>query len=258
MSISPELAAGAVLVSAAVACGPLAIRAAFWMRPGRQVFFASWGFGQVLVGLIAASVAGLLAAGFLGAPWSSLVTLFGLAGGCLVALASARRAQREPWVALGLSRRSLAPRALAVGPLLALLAVPAGIGAALLVGEPTALGPGAAWLPDSASGLDPRGLVIFLLIAPLVTELWFRGFLQPLLVQNFSERGGLLLSAVLFASIHGPAAFLPMLALGLALALAKLRTQSTFSAVLGAVLWNATALALASFDAGSIQLPLAL
>lgn len=257
MSLSPDVAAGAVLAAGAIASGPLAIRAAFRMRPGRNVFFASWGFGQALVGLIVAVVAGLVAGHFLPPEYAGLATPIGLAGGCVVALASARRAQRAPWAALGLSQPALAPSSLVVGPALAVLALPAGIGAALLTGT-WAGGEGplrAEVLASASTGIDPVWWLTFLLFAPLVAELWFRGFLQPLLVQNFSERGGLVLSAVLFASLHGTADFLPMLALGLALALAKLRTQSTYTVILGTVLWNGVALWLAS--SGSARLPLA-
>ena len=212
---------------------------------------------RALLGLIVAVVAGLLAGSFLPAEYAGLATPIGLAGGCVVALASARRAQREPWAALGLAQPALAPSSLLVGPALTILALPAGIGAAFLTGTwAGAEGSLRSSLFDSfPAGVDPVWLVVFLLFAPLVTELWFRGFLQPLLVQNFSERGGLVLSAVLFASIHGTADFLPMLALGLALALAKLRTQSTYTVILGTVLWNAVALWLAS--SGSARLPLA-
>ncbi len=257
MNVSPDVAAGAVLTAGAIASGPLAIRAAFQLRPGRNVFFASWGFGQALVGLIVAVLAGLLAASFLPPEYAGLATPIGLAGGCVVAFASAHRAQRAPLAALGLAPSALAARPLLVGPAMTLLALPAGIGTAFLAGTWGASE--GSWrssvLESGSAGLDPVWWVVFLLFAPVVTELWFRGFLQPLLVQNFSERGGLVLSAVLFASIHGTADFLPMLALGLALALAKLRTQSSYTVILGAALWNAVAFWLGS--SGSARLPLA-
>lgn len=254
MNVSPELAGGAVLVAGSVAAGPLAVRAAFRLRPGRNVFFASWGFGQALVALIAMILVGWLAPRFLTDLPVGGASILAIGAGCLVAFHAARRAQREPVLALGLAPEASGGAALLVGPLVALMAVPAGIGASMVSAE---LGAGPSLRAvHLAGGLDPVSIALFLLIGPLVTELWFRGFLQPLLVQNFSERGGVVLSALLFAAIHGLPDFLPAFALGLALSLAKLRTQSTWSAFLGSVTWNAVAFALAAAGAQGIGLPL--
>ena len=50
--------------------------------------------------------------------------------------------------------------------------------------------------------------------------------LQPLFVQNFREGGGIFLTSLAFAALHGAAAFLPVLALSLLLGVIYLRTRS--------------------------------
>lgn len=57
--------------------------------------------------------------------------------------------------------------------------------------------------------LDSRGsialLVLFVgLLGPLCEELAFRGFLMPLLVRSLGAVSGIVLSALLFALLHGP------------------------------------------------------
>ena len=60
---------------------------------------------------------------------------------------------------------------------------------------------------------------------PLLEEVLFRGFLQPLLVQNFRDKGGIVLTSALFAVMHGTSAFLPIFGLSLILGAVMLRTQ---------------------------------
>jgi membrane protease YdiL (CAAX protease family) len=79
---------------------------------------------------------------------------------------------------------------------------------------------------ESASGASLWALVLVVVaLQPLLEELIFRAFLQPLLVQNLGDRGGLALTSVLFALLHGPGFFLPIFALSLLLGALKLRTQ---------------------------------
>ena len=97
---------------------------------------------------------------------------------------------------------------------------------------------------NDGSGLDKGNrstcpllaAVIAVAVGPLLEELLFRGFLQPVLAQVAGARGGLVLSSALFASLHG-AAGLPMLfALSLFLGWLQLRTRNL------AVPWSAHAL----------------
>jgi uncharacterized protein len=63
------------------------------------------------------------------------------------------------------------------------------------------------------------------LVLPLFEELLFRGFLQPLLVQNLHDRAGLVLTALCFALLHGVEAGVPIFGFALILGGLMLRTQ---------------------------------
>lgn len=66
--------------------------------------------------------------------------------------------------------------------------------------------------------------VLAILVGPWIEELLFRGFLQPFLGQYMNERAALVLSAFLFARLHGMAG-LPLL-FGLALFLGWLQQRT--------------------------------
>lgn len=76
---------------------------------------------------------------------------------------------------------------------------------------------------ESGARLVP---VIFgVLVLPFFEELAFRAFLQPLLVQNLREVGGVVLTAALFGLLHGLSAFLPVFVLALILGGVMQRTR---------------------------------
>jgi len=54
----------------------------------------------------------------------------------------------------------------------------------------------------------PLSLAVFAVmavtIAPLFEELFFRGFIQPLLSRSFGVTAGVILTAVLFGALHAP------------------------------------------------------
>lgn len=245
---------GLLLAALGLSLWPLWRRALLWAAPGRNVYFVSWGFSQVLIAILAAALAnfavGALIEGAAGAMGAFLASLVAVA---LVAAWTARKTQREPLRSLGLlvgrPDRELLCAVLALVVALPLLfglawawpelysqlagllsAGPAGAAATQSSGSLGALGP--VWLWGAA-----------LLVSPALQELCLRGFLQPLLIQNFSERGGLLLSALIFAAMHGPSGFPVLLALGLVLAEVKLRTHSTWAAWLTHVLYMALCIA---------------
>ena len=67
--------------------------------------------------------------------------------------------------------------------------------------------------------------LLVILVIPFFEELMFRGFLQPLFVQNLGDRGGVFLTSLIFAVLHGDSRFLPIFCLALLLGSLKLRTQ---------------------------------
>jgi hypothetical protein len=83
-------------------------------------------------------------------------------------------------------------------------------------------------------------------MAPLVEELFFRGFLYPLLARRLGLAAGVLLTAAGFAMMHASqlaSAWAPLLILfvvGLVLTLVRVRTQSVASSFLMHVGYNAT------------------
>jgi membrane protease YdiL (CAAX protease family) len=231
---------GLLLAAAGLCLLPLWRRALMWSAPGRSVFFVSWGFSQVLVGVLAATAASLIVSALVrpaaAGQWAFLAALTALAG---TAFWASRRTQREPLRALGLWL-DRPPRQVLCALAALACAVPVLLGLAAawpLLAERAALALGAG---ATTAGFEVTARLqelsplwawgIALLISPWLQELCLRGFLQPLLIQNFSERGGLLLSALIFASIHGASGFPVLLVLGLVLAEVKLRTHSTWAA----------------------------
>ncbi len=70
-------------------------------------------------------------------------------------------------------------------------------------------------------------------VAPLVEELLFRGFLLPPLVVRFGSRGGVALTAILFGMMHisDPQAVPPLIVLGAVLGWLRLRSGSLWPAL---------------------------
>ena len=230
---------GLVLAVGGLSLAPLAAFLARHIFPGRNVFFARWGFSHVLVvigaALVSVSLAGLIAGGREWPLPEILVALLGSAaafsGVGLVIVAYAVRLDPAGWRSLGLWPGRGA-RAVAAGIVSYVLLYPAQLG--LLMLWPwtfEALG-GDYELQEVALGiaaLEGRDVWIALclasLIVPLLEELIFRAFLQPLLVQNLGAAAGIVLTSILFAILHGPGAFLPIFALSLLLGAIMLRTQ---------------------------------
>lgn len=254
---TPTLAfVGAVLVLTGLAIGPLAVFLARRIFPGRNVFFARWGFTHlarvVLLFLAVAIGIELVWQRHPDAPldhdlWRG-ATAF--AGAGLLALHFARRLSPEGLAAMGL-RRGGNVQAFGAGLVAYLLLVPAILGLGLL--WPWVIQRlGGEWAQQEAlqgfleleGGSLWAGLFLGVLVMPFLEELLFRGFLQPLLVQNFRDKGGVLLSSLAFAALHGVDAFLPIFGLSLVLGGVMLRTQRLFAAFALHALHNGAMLAL--------------
>lgn len=235
------------LAVALTVCGAAAVPfAAELLRrlPRRgPVFFARWGFSHVLLAAALALVASFVAApiafavegtergqplGVVAALWLTMA-MTGSAALCAGVLA--RRLHPEGLGALGFERGGNG-RACLAGGLAYLLVLPGYFGVA-------------SWWPSVAAwlGFEPepqpvlmairelhgpalwQAVVLAVLIGPLLEETVFRGFLQPLLVQNLRERGGIAVTSALFAALHGASAFAPLFVLSLLLGYVQLRTR---------------------------------
>lgn len=250
---------GLVLVLVSVALFPLARALAGRLFPARTVIFARWGFfhaGLAILFYFSAMIAG---AGALGAAGVDLQgglapVLFSaalqLATVALVAT-FAHRLDPDGVRSLGLRAGGWLGAA-GVGLVGYVAVLPAILGSmALSAWGWTALGvelevQDVLRLVLELDGAE-RALFVVLAVAviPLLEELFFRAFLQPLLVQNLGDRAGVVLTAAIFAAVHGNVfAFLPIFTLALALGLVMLRTQRVVGAWLVHALHNGLTLAL--------------
>jgi len=231
---------GAVLATAGLALVPFALALARSWWPERRVFFARWGFGHLALLVICAFVASSLVA--IAWPLESpdedlalpaLLWRMGLIY-ALLSLALVRIVQRvepNPRLALGcVSGGTL--RAMGGALLLYLILLPGLMGVtffwpALL----QSLGHDVLAQDVLLGLLKLEGAELWLCfvaatcVMPFFEELLFRGFLQPLLVQNFNDKGGVVLTSIAFAALHGATAFLPIFALSLILGGVMLRTR---------------------------------
>ncbi len=252
-------AVGLVLVLASIALFPLGRALALRLFPGRNVIFARWGFFHVGLAILTYFTLTILGGMSLRAAGVSLsggiapVVFVALLQVATVALCFvfARRLDPEGLAALGF-RSGGNVRALGVGVLAYGFGIPAIMGAMLLSAWSwKALGVEAPPQEVLKLVLELEGAerVVFVALAvlliPLCEELFFRGFLQPLLVQNLGDRGGLFATAFLFAAVHGNlVAFLPIFALALLLGMVMMRTQRIAAAWLVHALHNGLTIAL--------------
>ena len=257
---------GAVLVAVGGAgLAPLAASCLRHFVPERQGFFARWGFSHVALALLAGIVANVAASELLpgsGVLFSLHLSLATLAAVALVAVWQARALMPEGVRAFGFpagggetsitAGRGVAARAVLSGILIYALIIPAIVGLELLwpllagwlelSREPSQLLPGILELRGAPLAW---ALVVCIFLGPFLEELIFRGFLQPLFVQNFSAKGGILLTAALFAGLHPAHDFLPLFGLALLLGFLMLRTQRLFAPFAVHALHNALVLLIA-------------
>ncbi len=229
---------GLLLAAGGVALAPLAIALVRRLWPARIVFFARWRFLHLLQAVLVYALAGPLVGVILRrvAKEPSTLALLTASSGvaALVALLVVWQARRlDP----------SGPRSLGFNSGGNLRAMAAGC-ASYVVLLPSLLGLSMAWpfvwerlggtyapqeVAMGIAGTPKEQLwmvaLLAILVVPFLEELLFRGFLQPLLVQNLGDRGGVAAAAFAFALLHGGAAFLPIFALALILGALMLRTQ---------------------------------
>ena len=230
---------GLLLVVGGLSLAPFAAYVARRIFPGRNVFFARWGFSHVLllvgIGLFVSPMPWLVAFAL---PLDTPPILrqlvgsafhFALLGTCV--LIWAVRLDPSGWRCLGLWKgRHL--RALGCACASYVLLFPALQGANFLWPWLLERLGGDFGLQEVMLGLGELqgshlvwGIVLAVLVQPFFEELLFRSFLQPLLVQNLGDKGGVSATSFLFALLHGAQAFLPIFALSLVIGAVMLRTQ---------------------------------
>ena len=229
--------------------------------PGRSAFFARWGFLDVarvvVAGMVVAWLLGLEALGLRAAlaglpgPLGALVTTALVLGAmAATAITIARRTEPAAARSLGFTAARV-PSGLAAGVFLYAAFLPALFGLLLL--SPWLLQRlGAEFEFQDLVGelLAARGLtavagwLLVVLLLPLLEETLFRGFLQPLLVQNLREVLGIGTTSLLFAALHGPSAFPSVFGLSCILGAVRLRTRGIWGPFLVHALHNGLVLGL--------------
>lgn len=261
-----------VMIASLALVGPAA---ALFRRivPDRNVGFVRWAFGDLLVVvltfLIGSSVGAQWVAGLAGSQGPGGLELVQWSEGgtalpkILVSLGvTAAVMALSSGVAYVLAKRREPSAVRSLGLEVSGSARGAGLGAVgFLIFAPAVLASGWLWsyvvsmagetaAPQVAavqgSMLEGTSLWVFLalvvLVIPLGEEFLFRSYLQPVLVQNFGDRGGVLIGALVFAMLHETTAQLSVFILAVVLGTVMLRSRRLASAWCAHALNNAVAI----------------
>ncbi len=86
------------------------------------------------------------------------------------------------------------------------------------------------------------GFLAYVVVAPISEELFFRGWIQPVIAEETSQsfaRLAPVVTAILFMLVHEPASYAPSLLVGLAAGLLRRRTHSVIPGIIVHALSNA-------------------
>ncbi len=236
---------GAILASTGIAIAPVAAALVRRFFPRKTESAPAWGWMQVAQ-VLGLAVALLLAIGILlrphedaAAPHTGLrdlaLTAVVLGLCCVFVAVQAKRLDPEGVRALGF-RREHNVRAGVAGVLAYGMLLPAILGVGIL--SPWVLETiGRKYEPQDVleklthlePGERPLALLLGCAVMPFFEELLFRGYLQPLLARKMPGWFGVGATSLVFASLHGEGAFLPIFALSLILGGVMLRTQRIFA-----------------------------
>lgn len=240
-SIAPRTLAqaGAIAAISTVAILPVAWLAMKRLVPDRNIVFARWGFSHVAMAigilfLVVYAAGALIGTGeSLGGDLAVMGVGFGALGLAIVAWSI--RLDPDGVRVLGF-RKSGSLRAIAAALIVYFVAMPGILGLMPIwrwILELSGHTPAAQDVAVRFAALSPSEqlvpLVLGIAVQPLLEELVFRSFLQPLLVQNFREVAGVALTSFVFAALHGPDVFLPIFALSCLLGAVMLRTQNLYA-----------------------------
>ncbi len=223
---------GAVLVAGGAALVPLAAATLRFGAYERRVFFARWGFSHVLLAVVVGVVAAFVVPvaipgeGTLSTIYRSVLLL-----GSVAAFVAWIATKLQPE---GVRSFGFAPghaRAIATGLVTYACLLPFVVGLEGVwptVMDWIGLAP-ATTILERILALEGAALaqavLVCALVQPLFEEVVFRGFLQPLFVQNFGERGGIAVTSFVFAFLHPAQAMLPLFGLSCLLGAIQVRTQ---------------------------------
>jgi len=237
---------------------PAARIARRWLRPSSSPPAARWDLLEVGgIAAFALLVSGLAARKLAAASFLEQLLanelVFGATAALVLVLASRRPGGLE---ALGVSARP-SRAAWAAGPLgyAPLFVVMAGVG--VLWRE---LGRVRGWpaeqevmraMLELEGGALVVGALVAVVVGPLLEELLFRGFLQSVLVRPLGSFGAVVVTALLFALLHGKSTFGPLFCLSLYLGWLRARSGTLWISWAVHALHNGLGLALAlSFASG--------
>lgn len=96
-------------------------------------------------------------------------------------------------------------------------------------------------------GVTPLGtllaVLVMVILAPIVEEIFFRGYILNLLAHRLGNLGGNLVTAIIFAGFHlEPQSFLGLFVLGIVINELFLRTKSLYASILFHMINNAIAM----------------
>ena len=229
----------ALLVIAATLAGlPLLARLVHAIAPVDEGGAVNWSWRELALVLLLAVVWPFPLMTFVTVlhPWSAelrVLVLSSLALGLPAVAACVIASRQGPGGigALGI-RAGFLLRAPLAGVLLYALTFPA-LGAVMLLWQAVLRSWGTAeleqdvirYLADMPSDQRFAALLLGAYVQPLFEEILFRGFLQPVLVRWARPLGGIVLTSIVFASLHGLAAGVPVFALSCVLGYVMLKTR---------------------------------
>jgi membrane protease YdiL (CAAX protease family) len=100
------------------------------------------------------------------------------------------------------------------------------------------------WVLEEKSIFILASLIFFgIVVAPIIEEIMFRGFLQPVLKNSFGGRYAIAVTASLFAAVHMDMfAFLQIFILGMLLGYLYEKTQTLIASIVVHILHNSLTL----------------
>jgi len=229
---------GLVLAASSLALAPLVLVIARWIFPGSNAVPRCWGFAHVAAVAVCIGVVLVLTPRFVPIQDGQNPLLPGLArmacalgAGCALAAWFAHKLDPQRVRALGFpAGRQFA--AFLTGWTTYFLFLPGLVGLMFAwtwilqrIDPSVGAQPALEYALRLAPGERWPAVLLGVFVLPFFEELLFRGFLQPLLVQQLDARLGLALTALCFALLHGVAAGVPIFALALLLGGLMLRTQ---------------------------------